>query len=402
MQLIYLSNARLPTEQAHGYQITKMCEAFAVNGNLVRLIHPYRKQPKPFLKESVFSYYNVQPVFDICTFSGIYNIKGFQFVDPKLETCEFRLQSITHALNTIRATYPYWRNSEVLYFSRDLYSVFPLLGFRHFIKGKIIFEAHTFPESKLKFFLSNFRKLDALITINDQLKRLFVKAGLDEEKILVAHDAVDLENFDLKVSQVQARTYLGLPEKIKIAAYVGRFHTLGMEKGIPEILRSARNLVDKYPDLFFYFVGGPLERVPSYEKIIKEEKLQREKFIFLDKQPIHQVPYYLKASDVLLMPHPWKNFYAYYVSPLKLFEYMSTQRPIVASKLPSIMEILRDKENALLGEPDNPNAVAMNIQTALEDMQLAERIAIQAYADVQEHTWKKRAKKISNFLAERS
>jgi hypothetical protein len=41
LQVVYLANACLPTEKAHGYQISKMCEAFALNGTEVVLLYPW-------------------------------------------------------------------------------------------------------------------------------------------------------------------------------------------------------------------------------------------------------------------------------------------------------------------------------------------------------------------------
>ena len=66
--LIYIANARLPTEKAHGYQICKMCEAFAKNGVEVQLWHPYRYQSDRKLREqSVFDYYGIRSSFKVKT-----------------------------------------------------------------------------------------------------------------------------------------------------------------------------------------------------------------------------------------------------------------------------------------------------------------------------------------------
>ena len=67
-RLLYIVNARLPTEKAHGYQISKMCEAFAENGIESLLVHPYRYQSRPELfQQTVFDYYGVRRVFEIST-----------------------------------------------------------------------------------------------------------------------------------------------------------------------------------------------------------------------------------------------------------------------------------------------------------------------------------------------
>ena len=83
-----------------------------------------------------------------------------------------------------------------------------------------------------------------------------------------------------------------------------------------------------------------------------------------------------------------------YTSPLKLFEYMASGRPIVASDLPSIREILTHERNALLIAPGNPQALTAAIRRLIEDRALGERIARQALEDAREYTWDRRAARL--------
>ena len=116
-------------------------------------------------------------------------------------------------------------------------------------------------------------------------------------------------------------------------------------------------------------------------------------------RPPSEIPLWLKAADVLVLPNSAKkDISKFYTSPMKLFEYMASKRPIVASNLPSLREIL-NKENAiLLVEPDNPEALAQGIKQAMEDRNLVQTITQNAYDDVQNYTWEKRAEKILKFI----
>ena len=105
----------------------------------------------------------------------------------------------------------------------------------------------------------------------------------------------------------------------------------------------------------------------------------------------------MKAFNVCAMPFPRNEHYAYHMSPLKLFEYMASKRPIVASDLPSIREILNE-ESAILVEPGNPKALAEGIKKVLQDEELAKKLAENAHRDVQQYSWEKRAEKILEFM----
>ena len=89
---------------------------------------------------------------------------------------------------------------------------------------------------------------------------------------------------------------------------------------------------------------------------------------------------------------------AAYTSPLKLFEYMASGRPIVASDLPALREVLRPDENAVLVEAGDAEALAAGVARLLGDAALASRLAAQAREDVREWTWDKRAERIEALL----
>ncbi len=67
---------------------------------------------------------------------------------------------------------------------------------------------------------------------------------------------------------------------------------------------------------------------------------------------------HLARADVLVLPNSATALSARYTSPLKLFEYLAAGRPIVASDLPALREVLRDGANAWLVPPDDAAALA--------------------------------------------
>ena len=137
---------------------------------------------------------------------------------------------------------------------------------------------------------------------------------------------------------------------------------------------------------------------PHTVTIIDELGLKRERFTFHDLVPTGDVPSYLAAFDLAAMPFPWTPHYAFNMSPLKMFEYMAAGKPIVATELPTVMEVLQDGVNAVLVEPDNPAALARGIQHIALDPAFARKIGEKARRDVNSYTWERRAGKILEFI----
>ncbi len=106
----------------------------------------------------------------------------------------------------------------------------------------------------------------------------------------------------------------------------------------------------------------------------------------------------LASADVLVMPHTATAVSERYASPLKLFEYMSTGKPIVASNLAAVREVLRDGDNACLVAPGDARALSDGIARVLDDIEFAARIARRAFDDATAYTWARRAERLEGVL----
>lgn len=392
MKLIYIANARLPSEKAHPYQILKMCEAFVNNGVDVKLILPFRFQTTKKLKQiqNIWEYYGIDNKIKITKLPS-FDLIWIDLYTMKLSSLRFRLQAASFAI--FATLYSLFKKANI-YYTRNLFFAFFFGSLKFMHKRKIYYEAHTFERSISRIMKKGW--IDGLIVITRKLKELYMKEGVSEEKILVAPDGVDLKMFDSPSSKEDARDELELPLGKKVIGYVGQLHTMKMEKGVSELIEAFKILKVQIDDLILCLAGGPEEGIQKYSEFIKKTELE-ENVIFTGQKPPHEIPLYMNAFDVCVMPFPWTEHYAYYTSPLKLFEYMASRRPIVASDLPSVREILNE-ENAILVEPGNSRALAEGIKKVLKSEELAEKLAARAFKDVQEYTWDKRAKRILEFI----
>ncbi len=144
--------------------------------------------------------------------------------------------------------------------------------------------------------------------------------------------------------------------------------------------------------------ASDLFRVTS-EGQMKEELVElvdktgvSDKFIFTGTVPYEEVPKYINASDVCVVPkRPLKSGY----SPLKLYEYMACGEPIVASRI-SGFEILEQQNAGILVEPENPEELAKAIIKLLKDEKLREEMGKNGREYVvKHHSWESVARKVA-------
>lgn len=374
MELLYISNQRLPTEKAYGIQIAKTCEAFADLGIDVTLAVPYRSSD---IEGNLFDYYSVRRNFK---FEKIFSLDFY--LPGKLDKIAFAVKNFISA--TVLVIHNLFSKADIIY-SRDEPIIFLFSFFKK--PESLIFEAHRFSGPR-RFFYRRFKNKNLrIVTISNGLRDKFVKFGFKSENVLVAPDGVDMEKFDIDKTKEECRKIVLLPQDKKIALYTGH---LFKWKG-PHILAAAATYL---PEVLFVFVGGTEIDILDFKK-----KFGNEKNIKILGQKQHkEIPLFLKAADVLILPNSAKEVFSIlYTSPLKLFEYMASRRPIIASDIPSIGEVLNE-ENSILVEPDNAEALADGIKKALGDNIFSDQISQTAFENVKKYTWRNRASGIHDYI----
>ncbi len=385
MKLWYITNMRIPTEKAHGLQIVKMCEAFTQLGIEVQLIVPFRRQsPQMQQVESVWKYYEVMSLFPIQQLPSPDFILFDKILPARFSQALYVVQSLIFALMAVVKT----MRTEGIYYTRDWYVLFILALAKRWHGRRIFFEVHeihgTARPKLLRWLL---RHIDGLIVITQALHAYYEQCGMAAEKIIVAADGIDERRLTQQIPKEDARKQLGVPPDKTIICYTG--HLFGW-KGVYTLAEAMRDLPDEY---WLYIVGGMETDRQALQHFIAEQRLPR--ITLTGHVPYHAVPCYLAAADVLILPNSGTaNISRECTSPLKLFEYMAAQRPIVASDLPSLREVLRDGENACLIPPDDPLALAAGIQRVMCDPAMQTQLVERAYSDAQAYTWNNRAKKI--------
>ena len=373
-KIYYVANARFPTEKAHGIQMAKMIEAMIGEGTSIEVIVPKRDSSKNTLEE----FYGLSHKIPV---KKLFVLPLYNF-----GKIGFWLGSLSFALG-------YWlfliwkrlRGEKFIIYTIDIdqFSFFavPFLGAPYFV------EVH---DAKKKSFFFNilFKKAKGIIVINNLIKETIAEEfSILKEKIIVHPNGIDLEKFSNLPPQSEAREKLGVKKDEQIALYVGKFYNW---KGLKILAETAKKL----PSILFYLVGG------SKEELIKVTSISNwpENIICVGHRNFKEMPLWLASSDVLLVLGTKANEYSYkHTSPMKLFEYMASGRPVVASRTPAIEQIVSDKE-VVFYKSDNAESFADSIAYALENTEESHKKSKNAFEKVKQYSWDKRAKSILDFI----
>ena len=168
-------------------------------------------------------------------------------------------------------------------------------------------------------------------------------------------------------------------------------------KGVDVLLRALALV----PDVRGIIVGGhPAEGDLARLKALAVELEIADRVSFSGFVNRREVASSLDRADVLVMPHTATSVSERYASPLKLFEYMARGKPIVASDLLSVREVVQNDTSACLVPPGDPAALAEGIRRVLDDRGLAERIARTAFEEAKAYSWERRAERLEGLFGE--
>lgn len=257
----------------------------------------------------------------------------------------------------------------------------------------VLFEQHEHPDSKefqeIEHCVGSDRFL-GIVTISERLKRGYVqRLGIPERSVFVFPDAINRERLTRKAStKSEVRQALGISHQGYVAVYAG---SLFVHKGIDTLLQAA----DLAPEVHFIVVGNrPVGSIDEWQR--KYPDLRNVEF--RGHHANGDIPKFLDAADCCILPNSLEHPSAEYTSPLKLFEYMAARRPVVATGIPALREVLVSGENAVLVPPDNPEQLANAIRGLAAAPEHASRISERAFQDVSQLTWGMRAAEIVEYF----
>lgn len=380
-KVAYIQNIRPQNHIAHGVYVIKVCEAWYKNGFLSYLLVPKKPFKKGIENFDIWDYFNVEK--NSIKIINLFNVPPFWLkllFREKYFTAETLFLAFSSIIFCLRNNIKIIETSE--YEVVWLYSLLsPLL------KIKIIYDVHIKMPVNIPSFIKN--NITTIIASSIKYSEIFNDLGLGS-KTMALPNGYDPQIFKLENKKLQDKDVDRF-----VIGYHGRFETLGIEKGINNMLIIGSKLKAKIP-LKLMMIGGPQEYLERYQELAKNLGYKADECQILSQVSHSQVGNYIDQFDLCWLIYPRSERFMYEMSPLKAIEYMASGKAIIASDFHSIRQVL-NSNNAYLVDPDDKEEIIESIIKIYQNKGDAMNRAKHAYADVSQYTWENRQKKIISF-----
>lgn len=213
-----------------------------------------------------------------------------------------------------------------------------------------------------------------------------------EDKITIIPNGVDTDMFD-------PTTKLGLKMREKLglsnSTVIGFCGALERWVMIDILLKAFKKNREDYKDVKLVIVGKGSE-LDKWKMLSKELGIEKD-VIFTGLVPYKEIPEYIASFDIAVSIFS-KSLFTDVVSPLKVIEYMSMEKAVVADNLSGTREFIKNKENGILFEPEDTKSFENAIRMILDDKNLKRKIEINARKTAVNFDWKMLSKKLEDTL----
>lgn len=386
MKAYYLSSSKFPSKRANSVHVMKMVNAITNYTNSEAVLFAATSSFSSFRnKKKIIKSYNA-------SYNKISLVLAWHPLNRLIELIIFFRFILYYVFDKQKPNFIISRNLVASYFCKFFFKNF-------------VYETH-FPEKGFRLFIQKriFKKRNfKIIVISYALKKYYIeKFKISEKlskKILVCPDGADKLTFSQENSLYRfAKEHLKEIHNTynKYNYLIGYFGHLYEGRG----LNLINNLAIKNKNILFLIYGGTNKDIKNSQK-----KFLSKNLVFMGYYSNNLIPFLMRNMDILLMPYEKKVFLskrktntAKFMSPMKLFEYMSTGVPLISSNLIVLKEILKDNHNCLLAEEQSVEEWNNSIIKLLKDKDLRYKLANNAKKELEnKYTWLKRVENIIKF-----
>lgn len=212
------------------------------------------------------------------------------------------------------------------------------------------------------------RLCNIIIAISDYEKKSAIKNKICRpDKIRVIYNGIDIEEYERKKETYSlTRDNLGIQSDAYIIGTVGR---LSKQKA-PDTFIKAAGIIKKYIPKAFFLMVGDGEMKNEIEDLVRKMDLQKSVLV---TGWVNEPMEYIRLFDQAMLLSRWEGF------GLVLAEYMLAKKPIIATRVDAISDLIIDRENGLLVKMDDIDAIARASVEIYEDNELVNLMIINGF-----------------------
>ncbi|MDQ0865779.1 glycosyltransferase family 4 protein [Arthrobacter globiformis] len=234
-------------------------------------------------------------------------------------------------------------------------------------------------------------RADLVVTLGEQMRQSIVQQGTDPRKLILCPNGVGGVFLEEPGSPASARAQLGLPAE---GQWIGTVSSLVDYEGLGTLLESAALLSPQHPELRVLIVGDGVAGASLRQRAM--DLGLGERAMFTGRVSRAQAHLYHQALDVFVVPRKDQQV-TRHVTPLKPVEAMASSRPVVASRLPALAEIVKDGRTGLLAEPENAADLAAKLDRLLLSSELRMQMGKAGRREaLRNRTWKANAHSLAS------
>jgi len=191
------------------------------------------------------------------------------------------------------------------------------------------------------------RQADMVLTINDKLKDYVVTSGAIADKTQVIRAGIDIEQFKPTADFGDIRRQYGLKETDIVLFFMGWLYHFS---GLKEVAAKLAETNDEKLKLLIVGEGDAFEEL----KEIRDKHNLQDKLILTGQKPYAQMPAFISAADICLLPAYPREKIMQDIVPIKLYEYMAMGKPVISTKLSGVLrEFGEDNGVIYIDEPED-------------------------------------------------
>lgn len=223
------------------------------------------------------------------------------------------------------------------------------------------------------------KRADRVVVINEKLKDYSIRMGAHPERTSVVRAGVDLDRFNSNVQAKKIREEYGIKKDDTVLFFMGWLYDFS---GIREVALDLTKIKDKHPDLKLLIVGeGDL--YPELLQMRERHNLQ-DHLILTGRLPYGKIPEFIGAADICLLP-AHHNKVMQDIVPIKMYEYMASGKPVIATGLPGIIKEFGYDSG--VEYVDDPRQVIERVITLNEDKKRLINYGSRARKFVKKYSW---------------